>query len=462
MDSNNQLIYKGFDIPEGAIIEPNPGKGKLNGEYTIYDSNKKNVIAKLQYKKNQLSGDCQLFESPQIFEKRPYLKDIANGWGIVYENDKETKRYLYKDGKRIIMLEQEKETKFKRETDCQNGQLLSFCEYDDKFNRINTGYMFKDNKIEKACVFVDGKENRIVKEFHDNNMTEYNENGVVIYKGEYLDNIECEYCRNGKGDEYEDNCILYSGEWKNNKREGKGKSYNKNVLVYEGEWKNSKPNGFGKLYDKDGKVLHEGNWDNGTLKEANDVITYSDHGIQKQAVKDDVRELPLKQSAVKKTNDKKSCCCWTIVVLILLAIGGVIGYFMWKNKIESVSVVTSQKEFDKLSKYSQHISFAKESCNENTFTNLDFSRFIDLQSIEVGDNSLMYVKNVKIDGLSKLEKVNIGQNSFTENRNGYASNSQDNNFIMKNCDSLKSLSIDRYSFSNYNSFIVESKIVVRV
>ena len=255
MDSNNQLIYKGFDIPEGAIIEPNPGKGKLNGEYTIYDSNKNNVIAKLQYKKNQLSGDCQLFESPQIFEKRPYLKDIANGWGIVYENDKETKRYLYKDGKRIIMLEQEKETKFKRETDCQNGHLLSFCEYDDKFNRINTGYMFKDNKIEKACIFVNGKENRIVKEFHDNNMTEYNENGVVVYKGEYLDSIESEYCRNGKGDEYEDNCILYSGEWKNNKREGFGRSYRKNVLVYEGYWHENIPHGAGAFFDKDEKRI---------------------------------------------------------------------------------------------------------------------------------------------------------------------------------------------------------------
>ena len=171
MNSNNKLIYKGFDIPEGAIIEPNPGKGKRNGEYTIYDINK-NIIAKLQYKKDQLSGDCQLFESPQIFEKRPYVNDNANGWGIVYENDKETKRYLYKDGKRIIMLEQEKETKFKRETDCQNGHLLSFCEYDEKFNRINIGYIFKDNKIEKACVFVNGKENRIVKKLNENIMTE--------------------------------------------------------------------------------------------------------------------------------------------------------------------------------------------------------------------------------------------------------------------------------------------------
>ena len=150
------------------------------------------------------------------------------------------------------------------------------------------------------------------------------------------------------------------------------------------------------------------------------------------------------------------------MILLLAIAGGIIGYFIWKNKIESVNVVTSQKEFDKLSKHTQHISFAKESCNENTFTNLDFSRFSNLQSIEVGDNSLMYVKNVKIDGLSKLEKVNIGQNSFTEYRNGYNSNSQDNSFVMKNCDSLKSLSIDRYSFSNYNSFIIESKSVVRV
>ena len=305
MDSDNQLIYKGFDIPEGAIIEPNPGKGKRNGEYTIYDSNK-NIIAKLQYKKDQLSGDCQLFDSPQIFEKRPYVNDIANGWGIVYENDKETKRYFYKDGKRTFMLEQEKETKFKRETDCQNGHLLSFCEYDEKFNRINIGYFFKDNRIKKACVFVNGKETRIVKEFNDNIMTEYNENGIIVYKGEYLAGIDSEYCRNGQGEEYEDNCVIYNGEWNNSNREGKGKSYNKNILVYEGYWHDNLPYGAGAVYDKDGKILHEGIWDKGILKEANEYISYSDGGIHKQAVMEDVKELPLKQSTVKKNTLKRS------------------------------------------------------------------------------------------------------------------------------------------------------------
>ena len=33
MNSNNQLIYKGFGIPKGAILEPDPGKGTRNGEY---------------------------------------------------------------------------------------------------------------------------------------------------------------------------------------------------------------------------------------------------------------------------------------------------------------------------------------------------------------------------------------------------------------------------------------------
>ena len=291
----------------------------------------------------------------------------------------------------------------------------------------------------------------------------FDDNGKMVYQGGYVDKMANDYPREGKGKEYKDGEIVYDGHYHMNEREGKGKSYMNGELVYDGEWKNNKPNGYGKLYDKDGKILHEGTWKNGKLETFQFIVEYSDEGISKKSTQEGV-VLSLNIPVSKK---KRDCRKWLIICFISLLVfvviaGGIIGYFMWKNKIESVSVVTSQKEFDKLSKYSQHISFAKDSCNENTFTNLDFSRFSNLQSIEVGDNSLMYVKNVKIDGLSKLEKVNIGQNSFTEYRNGYDSNSQNNSFVMKNCDSLKSLSIDRYSFSNYNSFIIESKSVVRV
>ena len=206
---------------------------------------------------------------------------------------------------------------------------------------------------------------------------------------------------------------MYDGHYHMNDREGKGKSYMNGKLVYDGEWKNNKPNGYGKLYDKSEKKLHEGTWKNGKLETFQFIVEYSDEGISKKSTQEGV-VLSLNIPVSKK---KRDCRKWLIICFISLLVitviaGGIVGYFMWKNKIESVNVVTSQKEFDKLSKYTQHISFAKESCNENTFTNLDFSRFSDLQSIEVGDNSLMYVKNVKIDGLSKLEKVNISQNSF--------------------------------------------------
>ena len=85
-----------------------------------------------------------------------------------------------------------------------------------------------------------------------------------MYEGEYLNSIECEYCRNGKGDEYEDNCILYSGEWKNNKREGKGRLNKNNGESIHITWKNDKMEGIGILKKIDGsskKVFYqEGNF----------------------------------------------------------------------------------------------------------------------------------------------------------------------------------------------------------
>ena len=289
----------------------------------------------------------------------------------------------------------------------KNGEVISICSYNENHEKNGIGYLFKNNHISSVVEFEDNTMKRTIKQFEGEEMIVFDDNGKMVYQGGYVDKMANDYPREGKGKEYKDGEIVYDGHYHMNEREGKGKSYMNGKIEFDGKWKNNKP---------------------------------------------DMKAIIIKRTLVFVS----------IALLVFMAIGGIVGYFMWKNKIESVSVVTSQKEFNKLSKYSQHISFAKESCNENTFTNLDFSRFSNLQSIEVGDNSLMYVKNVKIDGLIKLETINIGQNSFTEHRNGYDSNSQDNSFVVKNCDSLESLSIDRYSFSDYNSFTIESKIEIRV
>ena len=452
-EKNKRILY-----PEGCTSNLKFVNGRKEGKCEVYNSNS-TLYAILMYHNDRLYGICEFYDNGNLKEKISYINDIEEGWGCDVENGKEIKWYLYRNGEKSGELI-ELENGMREERLVKNGEVISICSYNENHEKNGIGYLFNNNHISSVVEFEDNKMKRTIKQFEGKEMSIFDDNGSIVYQGEYLDSMDNDYPREGKGKEYKDGEIVYDGHYHLNDREGNGKSYMNGKLVYDGEWKNNKPNGYGKIFDSEGNILYEGKWKDGVLRKNNTTITYMDDVIQKVWLEDNNNRIPFSHSNKKS---KKSCYCWTIVVLILLLVtGGVIGYFMWKNKIESVNVVTSQKEFDKLSKHTQHISFAKESCNENTFTNLDFSRFSNLRSIEVGDNSLMYVKNVKIDGLSKLEKVNIGQNSFTEYRNGHASNSQDNSFVMKNCDSLKSLSIDRYSFSDYNSFTIESKIVVRV
>ena len=399
-EKNKRILF-----PEGCTSNLKFVNGRKEGKCEVYNSNS-TLYAILMYHNDRLYGICEFYDNGNLKEKVSYINDIEEGWGCDVENGKEIKWYLYRNGEKYSELI-ELENGMREERLVKNGEIISICSYNENHEKNGIGYLFNNNHISSVVEFEDNKMERTIKQFEGKEMSIFDDNGSIVYQGEYLDSMDNDYPREGKGKEYKDGEIVYDGHYHLNDREGKGKSYMNGKIEFDGKWKNNKP---------------------------------------------DMKVLILKRTLLFVF----------IALLVFMAIGGIIGYFMWKNKIESVNVVTSQKEFDKLSKHTQHISFAKESCNENTFTNLDFSRFSNLRSIEVGDNSLMYVKNVKIDGLSKLEKVNIGQNSFTEYRNGHASNSQDNSFVMKNCDSLKSLSIDRYSFSNYNSFIIESKIIVIV
>ena len=74
------------------------------------------------------------------------------------------------------------------------------------------------------------------------------------------------------------------------------------------------------------------------------------------------------------------------------------------------------------------------------FTVLDLSRFTRLRTLEIGNNSLCYVTTVKMIGLSALESVKIGKNSFATEY-GY--------FYLKNCPKLEILNINYGSFQHY-------------
>ena len=87
-------------------------------------------------------------------------------------------------------------------------------------------------------------------------------------------------------------------------------------------------------------------------------------------------------------------------------------------------------------------------CRDKEYTIFDFSRFTLVESIEIGDGSFESVKTFKIDGLNRLKTIKIGSNSFTQNKNDFG-NDKSKSFHILNCESLESIQIGRYSFSDF-------------
>ena len=58
------------------------------------------------------------------------------------------------------------------------------------------------------------------------------------------------------------------------------------------------------------------------------------------------------------------------------------------------------------------------------------------------------MKTFKIDGLNRLKTIKIGNNSFTHKKNSYGYDAS-KSFHILNCESLKSIQIGEYSFSDF-------------
>ena len=90
-------------------------------------------------------------------------------------------------------------------------------------------------------------------------------------------------------------------------------------------------------------------------------------------------------------------------------------------------------------------------CNDEDYKTFDISRFTVLESLDIGNDSFSYVQTFIIDGLRRLRILKIGQNSFTQVKGGpwYAYYYQSKSFHILNCESLESIEIGEFSFSDY-------------
>ncbi|KAM7454575.1 hypothetical protein BLSTO_04668 [Blastocystis sp. subtype 1] len=286
-----------------------------------------------------------------------------------------------------------------------------------------------------------GKEHRCIENCKDGLELVIEGNGVV-YRG-CFDNVES-MKREGRGMEFDEKSgrVLRCGVWKNDELFQIEKEYedeevmieyvieegkeNVSVLnrhpVYEGgyvfdeEKREVLRHGYGCEIDVNtGIAVREGTWERGELKESVELfdgwyVKMEDHD-------------PFDWGLTAKGDLRVEIHSW--------------------------------EEWERVNKRVTELVIPLNCCNEAEWSVLDASELKWLKSIEIGDECFENVNEVKLIGLSRLERVVIGKNCFTKKKNSYG-NDPSRHFHLKNCERVRELKMGRYSFSDYTVCEIEN------
>ena len=202
-----------------------------------------------------------------------------------------------------------------------------------------------------------------------------------------------------------------------------GSRFEGKVLKDEKEDKMGIPFGYGEIYDDDGLLLYKGimiNW-----KRFGYGTSYHDNGLKEYEGYwcDDNR------FGIGKVYDRY---------------GKLVNECEWVNGIESDIEDYEGDGSEPLNIGMKHLKLT-DNC---VLVDWDVSWFLNLESIEIGDDCFESVQTFQIDGLNRLKTIKIGNNSFTQKKNDYG-NDKSKSFHILNCESLESIQIGEYSFSDF-------------
>ena len=115
----------------------------------------------------------------------------------------------------------------------------------------------------------------------------------------------------------------------------------------------------------------------------------------------------------------------------------------WVNEIESVI------DYEGNGSEPMNIGIKHLKLTDNcVLVDWDVSWLLNLESIEIGNDCFGSVETFKINGLNRLKTIKIGNNSFTQKKNDYGYD-KSKSFHILNCESLESIQIGEYSFSDF-------------
>ena len=112
-------------------------------------------------------------------------------------------------------------------------------------------------------------------------------------------------------------------------------------------------------------------------------------------------------------------------------------------------IVKCNKDFVSLDESVEVIEVKNGMCNDDVFDEWSMDEYVRLRELIVGDECFQFVKDVRIVGLSALEKMEIGKQCFCNASGGV--------FEMRDCAKLKSVRIGDGSFVSVVSVVFESE-----
>ena len=116
------------------------------------------------------------------------------------------------------------------------------------------------------------------------------------------------------------------------------------------------------------------------------------------------------------------------------------------------------EEWVRLDREVEEVTVASKCCKESGVKVLDLSGFAKLQEWNVGDYCFQTVEVLKLIGLTQLERVVIGYYCFADEEYNVQTDKMNPNrrFYLKNCERLRELRIDCWSFCDYSVCEIEN------
>ena len=204
---------------------------------------------------------------------------------------------------------------------------------------------------------------------------------------------------------------------------------------WEGDVMNNQPYGWGVLYDSENRMAYEG-FRIGNMNVCYATRYYFDVGVIEY--KGEICEGKRWGRGIQYDRNGKTVFD---------------GEWMNDEQLNKRVVLNEENQF--LHNHIEELIVENNSCNGPEWAALDLSFMSHLRLLEVGDDCFDYVDEVKLIGLSKLERVVIGMNSFTKEEYSHG-NDPNRHFYLKNCERLRELKIGYWSFSDYSVCEIEN------